>query len=239
MKIHLLDTAEAVTDGYALFFAEQANSFIRQKGAFNVALSGGNSPRKVFDILSSQYQHLIDWNCINFFFGDERYVPLDDSRSNAYMAEASLFTPLHLNPKNIFKVDTTLPPKVAAEDYMKRINLFFAESAVCFDLIMLGLGDNAHTASLFPFTNILDDIDPGVDAVFIPDLGMYRITFNAPLINQATQIAFLVYGSDKAKAVSAVLEGKFDPQQFPAQLIRAHHWFLDQSAAHLLRNTHT
>lgn len=170
-----------------------------------------------------------------FFFGDERYVPADHPDSNALMAKKALFEPLNIRPEQIFTVDTSLSPEDAAGEYQKVIEKHFAPGLDQFDLILLGLGDNSHTASLFPFTDVLNDVEAEVKEVFLEDQQVYRITFTAPLINQAHHISFLVFGSGKAEAVRHVLEDEKDYNKYPAQLIEPVSgdvlWFMDNAAA--------
>jgi len=173
-----------------------------------------------------------------FFFGDERNVPDTHPDSNALMAKKALFDPLNISNQQIFKVNTLHSPDEAAKDYTDDINAFFKHQKVVFDLILLGLGDNSHTASLFPHTKVLHDTSASVEPVFLDDLQVYRISFTALLINQAKHIAFLVYGQGKAEAVHHVLEDARNIEEYPAQLIRTDadvHWFLDEPAASLIK----
>jgi 6-phosphogluconolactonase len=139
---------------------------------------------------------------------------------------------------HVFPVDTSLSPADAAKKYQGEIEEFFDEDELSFDLILLGLGDNSHTASLFPHTPVLHERTPGVNEVFLPDQQVYRITLNAPMINEAKHIAFLVYGEGKAIAVHHVLEDDEDIEEYPAQLIEPIvgeiQWFLDEAAAAML-----
>lgn len=170
-----------------------------------------------------------------FFFGDERYVPSDHPDSNALMAKKALFDPLKIPLAQIFTVDTSLEPDEAGHDYQKQIEEHFAPQKPQFDLILLGLGDDAHTASLFPGTDVVNINEPGVTDVFLPDKKVYRITLTAPLINLAHHVNFLVFGSSKAEAVRHVLKGEKDYNKYPAQLIQPVNgdviWFLDEAAA--------
>jgi 6-phosphogluconolactonase len=151
------------------------------------------------------------------------------------MVTKALFEPLQIDPAHIFAVNTSLELDKAAAQYSTVIGNYFAGKKLRFDLVLLGLGDNSHTASLFPHTNILHDNTASVKAVFLDDQKVYRISFTAPLINLAHHIAFLVYGGAKAIAVNHVIEGKKDIENFPAQLIRPIEgklqWFMDASAA--------
>ncbi|MFI5157643.1 MAG: 6-phosphogluconolactonase [Sphingobacteriales bacterium] len=241
MKLNIFNTPENVLVNLATYFVTLAEQAIVKHGNFSVALSGGSSPKKLYELLASNdFKNKVDWENVFFFFGDERYVPQDDKDSNYLMAKTALFDPLQIDDSNIFAVDTTLSPEEAAAEYKKAIDLFFDEQPLAFDLVLLGLGDNSHTASLFPYTPVLHEKDATVKEVFLEDQQVYRITFTAPLINQAHNIAFLVYGEGKAIAVHHVLEDAKDIENYPAQLIMPEHgdvrWYLDEPAAADLKN---
>ncbi len=240
MELNIFDTEDEALAALAAHFVKIADASIVARGKFSVALSGGNSPKKLYELLASAYREKVEWEKVYFFFGDERNVPQTDKDSNYLMAKKALFEPLNISTLNIFPVETSLAPEDAAQKYQEEIETFFDEGELSFDLILLGLGDNSHTASLFPFTPVLHDRTPGVKAVFLQDQQIYRITLNAPLINEAQHIAFLVYGEGKAIAVHHVLEDDEDIEEFPAQLIEPIvgeiEWFLDIAAAGLLRN---
>ncbi|RCR69066.1 6-phosphogluconolactonase [Larkinella punicea] len=237
--LHVSKTADLAVLELAEFFIRTAKETIAKTGRFSVALSGGSSPKKLYELLASpEFSSQLDWDKVDFFFGDERYVPSDDPDSNALMVKKALFDPLHIPAKNIFTVDTSLPPDEAALKYTQAIQHRYQAEQVRFDLVLLGLGDNSHTASLFPHTPVLHDTSVSVKAVFLEEQNVYRITMTAPLINLAHHLAFLVYGKGKAEAVDAVLNGAEDIENHPAQLIRAAegevHWFLDEPAASVL-----
>lgn len=210
---------------------------IQARGQFNLVLSGGSSPKSLYELLASEkFKNKIDWNKTYFFFGDERFVPEKDSQRNSVMVEKALFEPLNIKESNIFKVDTTVSPKDSAEKYAESIAKHFKNQVVEFDFILLGLGDNAHTASLFPNTSVLQETEATIKSEFIEEVNMNRITMTAPLINQARQIAFLVFGKDKATAVYHILKDKSgDFEQYPARLIEQDEkkilWFLDTDSA--------
>ncbi|WP_295675352.1 6-phosphogluconolactonase [uncultured Mucilaginibacter sp.] len=240
MELNIFNNENEVLAALAAHFVKVANEAIAAKGKFSVALSGGSSPKKLYELLASDYEDKLEWDEVYFFFGDERNVPQTDKDSNYLMAKNALFAPLLIDPDHIFPVDTGLGPKEAAAKYQEVIEDFFDEDELSFDLVLLGLGDNSHTASLFPFTPVLHDRLPGVSEVFLPDQNVYRITMNAPLINEAKHIAFLVYGEGKAVAVQHVLEDDEDIEEYPAQLIEPIvgeiEWFMDTAAAELLEN---
>ena len=241
MELHIYKTADDVITGIADFFVAAVNAAIKKNGGCTVVLSGGNSPKKLHELLASPaYNKKIDWDKIYFFFGDERNVPFTDKDNNGLMAKQTLFDPLHIDDSKIFYINTALSPDEAAVDYAKRIQSHFEKKPIQFDLILLGLGDNAHTASLFPHTPVLFEMKDLVSAVFVKELKLYRITMTAPLINEAHEIAFLVFGEAKAEAVFNVLNGEKNMEEYPAQLIEAEdgmvHWFLDEAAAQQIKN---
>ncbi|MDB4920339.1 6-phosphogluconolactonase [Mucilaginibacter sp.] len=237
--LNIYNTADEVLTALAEYFVIIGGEAITKNGKFSVALSGGSSPKKLYELLASSFHDQLDWRKVYFFFGDERNVPQTDKDSNYLMAKKALFDPLEIDPMHIFPVDTSLAPKEAAKKYQEEIEQFFDEGELSFDLILLGLGDNSHTASLFPHTPVLHDRVPGVSDVYLEDQQVYRITVNAPLINEAQNIAFLVYGEEKAIAVHHVLEDDEDIEEYPAQLIEPIvgqiQWFLDDAAASMLR----
>ena len=241
MKINVFNNEDEVLHALADYFVAVAADSISSRGQFSVALSGGNSPKKLYELLASPaFKDRIDWNKVHFFFGDERYVPATDPQSNYLMAKKALLEPLELSFKQVFPINTTLSPEEAAEAYTTDINYYFAGTDARFDLVLLGLGDNSHTASLFPHTPVLHDKTASAQAVFLEDQQVFRITLTAPLINQAYHIAFLVYGEGKAVAVHHIIEDKTDIENYPAQLIKPQsgdlQWFLDHGAAAQLKN---
>lgn len=234
--LHIYKTADETIKALADYFVQTVNTAIKERGRCTVVLSGGSSPKKLYELLSSaDYGRQINWDKIYFFFGDERYVPFTDPGNNGSMAKKALFDPLMIPDANIFYINTAVSPEESAKKYAQRILSYFKNNPIRFDLILLGLGDNAHTASLFPHTPVLKEKKVLVSAVYIEELSSYRITMTAALINESHAIAFLVYGDTKAKAVQDVLEGEKDPNTFPAQLISPEdgvmNWFLDGDAA--------
>lgn len=240
MKIHIYKSLDEVIKGLADYFVETVKTAIQKNGECTVVLSGGNSPKKLYELLTTwSYSQQINWDKIYFFFGDERYVPFNDPENNGNMAKKTLFEPLMIPDANVFYINTAVPPDESVKKYSKRILSHFKNKPIQFDLVLLGLGDNAHTASLFPHTAVLKEKKALVSAVYLTETSSYRITMTAALINEAHAIAFLVYGATKANAVYEVLEGKKDTESYPAQLIVLEegmvHWFLDEDAAQNLK----
>ncbi len=241
--LHIFDDLDSLLKSLADFVVTKANDSIGKSGRFSFVLSGGSSPKKLYELLASPtYRTQIDWTKVFFFFGDERYVPALDPQSNFLMAKTVLFDPLKISEHQIFQIDTTLPPDNSATAYEKTIHTYFKNEPAQFDFVLLGLGDNSHTASLFPYSSILTENIALVKAPFIKEVNMYRITLTAPAINQGNNVVFLVYGSAKAEAVKHILEDSIDIQQYPAQLIKAEQgaldWFMDLAAAGGLKSKH-
>ncbi len=231
--IRLFDTPDLLITGLADFVAEMATVSIGERGRFNLVLSGGSSPKRLYELLASPaYGSKIDWTNVYFFFGDERNVPSDHPDSNYLMVKKALFDPLKIDSAHQFPINTSLSPAQAAFDYERAIRKHFNDEPLRFDLILLGLGDNSHTASLFPHTTVLHEKAALIKDVYVPEVNMYRITFTAPLINASHAIAFLVYGASKAEAVHHIIKGERDIESYPAQLIQAEKviWFMDRAA---------
>ena len=181
MELHVYKSADEVITGLADFCVRTINEAIAAKGECNLVLSGGNSPKKLYELLvSASYKNKVDWSRTWFFFGDERYVPFTDKDNNGLMAKQSLFDPLNIDEAKIFYINTALTPEAAAVDYAQKIIAHFGANPIQFDLVLLGLGDNAHTASLFPHTKILYEMKALVSALFIDEIQSYRITMTAP-----------------------------------------------------------
>lgn len=234
MKLNIFKDPNEAIGAIAIYFVNLAKAAIAEKGSFSVSLSGGSSPKKLYELLADKYKNALDWEKTYFFFGDERYVPHDHDDSNFKMANEAMFIPLQIKEEQIFKVDTDLDPQGAALGYQKCLCGHF-NNETAFDLILLGLGDDAHTASLFPGTDVLWVEEQLVKEVYLKDKEVYRISMTAPLINQAKNIAFLTFGEGKANAIKSVLEGEKDIVKYPAQLINPANgevqWFIDEAAA--------
>lgn len=240
--IKIYKDPEVLLIAMADFVVAIAHESINSRGRFNLVLSGGSSPKRLYELFASEpYRSAISWQRVFFFFGDERYVPLDHPESNFLMAKNTLFTPLGITENQIFSVDTSRSPSDAAVDYEERIHQHFMDQDCNFDLILLGLGDNSHTASLFPHTTVLHEHNALIKEIFVEEVKMYRITFTAPLINAAHHVAFLVYGVSKAEAVHHILEDSLNIEAYPAQLIKPEHgklyMFLDAAAANQISGT--
>jgi len=239
MNLLIYHGKDELLEDLAEFILKVGNDAIAESGRFNFVLTGGSSPKTLYQLLSTKYKDQLDWRSVFFFFGDERNVSATDKDYNGLMAAEHLLTPLSIKEDHIFYVDTKLSPVEAAAAYQNKINMHFNGAQPSFDLILLGMGDDAHTASLFPDTDILESSEAGVEAVFVEKLNTYRISMTAGLINNAKNIAFLVFGKSKAEAVKNVIEPEEENTTlYPTQLIKPFEghvtWFLDQEAAALL-----
>jgi 6-phosphogluconolactonase len=199
----------------AAFILEQAREAIAQRNEFRIALSGGNTPAPVYSRIAAEARDF-GWELVRFTFGDERCVPPDDPRSNFRMARENLFVPAAVPEKSVMRMRGEIDPQNAAREYEQQLDTIAAERnepMYQHDLILLGLGNDGHTASLFPGTAALEATTRRVVANFVPELSACRLTFTFPLINHARQILFLVGRSKDPQLVERVLEGD---QQFPA-----------------------
>jgi 6-phosphogluconolactonase len=226
-------------------FVEIANNSINSGNkSFTVALAGGSTPKALYQLLSGEkFRNKIEWTKVFFFFGDERNVLFDDDESNFRMADENLFQTLQIPAEQIFRWQTELKDaeKIAAE-YTAKINEFFNLSArefPRFDLILLGMGADAHTASLFPFSEALNEKEAIAVKNYVEKLQTTRLTMTFPVINNAANVMFLVGGAEKAEALREVLKGDFQPDKFPAQNVKLNDgnllWLVEAQAARLLQ----
>ncbi len=226
-------------------FAELAEVFVSSVGRFTVALSGGSTPRAMFSVLAEQpVADPLPWHSIYFFWGDERCVPPSHAESNYRMAEETLLSRVSVPRENIFRIPAEDPDHDrAATNYSQTIGRFFnltEADSLRFDLVLLGMGADGHTASLFPGTTALGVNDRIAVANYVEKFQAYRITLTAATINSAYNIIFLVTGEDKAPALKEVIEGARNPERYPSQLIEPRFgtllWMVDEAAAKLLSN---
>lgn len=209
---------------------------------FSIALSGGSTPKKIFEYLSKYYADKIPWNKIDFYWGDERCVPPDDPQSNYLMTRLFLFDHISVKNKNIHRIKGESFPEKEAERYSKLFNknLTFQNNLPQFNMILLGLGDDGHTASIFPHQLELFNSDRYCVTANHPLTGQKRISLSGNVINNAQKVIFLVTGEKKASIVKKILDNSSISTQFPASLVNPLYgelvWMLDKSAAKLLNN---
>jgi 6-phosphogluconolactonase len=240
------ESVEVYADGAALAeaVAEQlitrAWSAIAARGRFSIGLSGGSTPRGLFEMLAHEpYAPRLDWSKIHVFWGDERSVPPDDPDSNYGMAREALLSYVPLPEENVYRMRGELPPAEAADQYEQVLRDFFADQKPRFDLLLQGMGDDGHTASLFPHTKGLRERNRWVIPNYVPKLDTWRITLTVTAINAAREVIFMVSGAGKAKALHDVIEGPHQPETLPSQFVAPANgevvWVVDEAAASLLR----
>jgi 6-phosphogluconolactonase len=221
-------------------FCRCAEAAIAARGRFCVALSGGNTPRNVYALLAQERKDNLPWEKIYVFFGDERCVPPDHPDSNYRMARESLLSKVPIPPQNVFRIHAELQPEAAASEYDRQLHAFFrlaGNAWPAFDLFLLGIGEEGHTASLFPGSAALTEKTKLVVANWVEKFQTYRITFTYPVLNHAEEVLFLASGESKAQ----ILRDLFDPAKkgdYPAQGVQPQHgkllWIADRDAASLL-----
>lgn len=235
MKILVHEDKVDLAEAAARDFARRAGEAIDERGRFAVALAGGSTPKATYETLARDYAGEVDWGRVHVFFGDERAVPPSHEDSNYRMAKDALLD--HVSVGSVHRMRGELPPEEAAASYEEELRSFFGEVTPRFDLILLGIGGDGHTASLFPGTAALEVADRLTVANPVLKLETTRITLTAPAINAARAVVFLVAGEDKAEALREILEGDADPRPYPAKLVRPDGdlaWMVDRTAARLL-----
>ncbi len=240
MELHIYNNADDLSTAAAKWIADYIIATLKKKERFTIALSGGSTPQKLHTILAAPpYKESIDWSRVHFFWGDERAVPFEDNRNNAKMAYDTLLNHVAVNPDHIHVMRTDIDPQTSAREYEKILHQYFNHSATSFDLVLLGMGDDGHTLSLFPGTPVIHEETKQATAFFLKEQDMYRITLTAPIVNRAACVAFLVAGAGKANALKEVMDGDYRPDVYPSQVIEPVkgelHWFVDKAAAVLLQ----
>jgi len=238
MQIATYADLDSLSQKAAQYTVHIANQAIVDHGRFNLALAGGSTPKKLYALLAAEpYRSQIDWRLVEVFWGDERCVPPNDPESNFHMAQEELLSKVPILAGHIHRVPAEMPDHNAAaqayEDEIRRV--FITDSIPDFDLIQLGLGPEGHTASLFPHQVSLHEQQRLVIPVTTPKPPPDRLTFTPPLLNAAHNVLFLAAGAEKAEAVHAILEGEYQPDEYPAQIVRPTNgevtWLLDTAAA--------
>jgi 6-phosphogluconolactonase len=234
--IRVLPDPAALADVAARQIVERAQAAIDARGAFSIALSGGSTPRDLHRRLASPpLAGQVDWSHVHVFFGDERCVPPDDAESNYRMADDTLLSRVPIPPTQVHRMQGEVPPREAAAAYEAQLRTFFGNDPPRLDVILLGMGDNGHTASLFPGLSAVHENRRWVVAEDVPEVGMWRITLTPVVLNLGREVVFLVAGGAKASMLKQVLEGPYDPESRPAQIVRPTPgeviWLVDAAAA--------
>ncbi|WP_312825757.1 6-phosphogluconolactonase [Epilithonimonas sp.] len=239
--LNIQSSTEEIFKTAAQLFVAAACDAIDQKGFFTVALTGGSSPEGLYKLLSEdQYKNQIDWTKVLVFWGDERWVPLDNELSNAKMSQETLLQNVPVLSSNVFPM---YADGVKPEDFASTYNTLLHEKLGddgIMDFILLGMGSDGHTASLFPGTAVLEEKEKWVAAYYLDAQQMYRITLTAPFLNKAKKIIVLTFGDAKADALKEVLEGDYNPSLYPSQLLKPTIgellFLVDEKAAKYLSN---
>lgn len=234
--LQIFENLSELSRAAAQFICDASKKNISEKGNFSLVLSGGETPRTTYALLAEEFfKEQIEWNRVKLFFGDERCVPENDAKSNYRMVNEVLLQHVSIPRENIFPIPTNYTPEGDAMKYEETLKENFPTPFPEFDFIFLGLGENGHTASLFPYTNILNEKIRWVKEVYVEEQKSFRISLTAPAINSAKEKVFLVSGKNKAKTLSDVLKGEHIPEKFPVQLIEGNIiWMVDGEAGGLL-----
>lgn len=236
MELHIAKDPAQLSENVAAWISNYIQEVLQDQEKFTFVLSGGSTPKQLYALLAkAPYAEILPWEKIHFFWGDERAVPFEDERNNARMAFDVLLDKVPVKPENIHVMRTDIAPEQSAVEYEQILRKYFKDEELTFDLVLLGMGDDGHTLSLFPGTAVVHEEEAWVKAFFLPAQDMYRITLTAPIVNDAACVLFLTTGANKALTLKSVIEGTFDADKFPSQLIRPQdgelHWFVDEAAA--------
>ena len=236
MPIYTFNNLNELSDAVAGWMMPRIKTAIEQNGRFTIALSGGSTPEKLYALLATEpYRQGIDWSKMHIFWGDERVVPFEDERNNAKMTYNKLLDLVPVPPSQIHVMQTDIDPEAAAGQYNDILHQYFGVTGTTFDLTLLGMGDDGHTLSVFPGSELVEEKTAWVKAIFVPAQKMYRITLTPPLVNRSAAVAFLTAGSNKATTLKQIVEGEYNPLKYPSQLIHPQnselYWFIDKEAA--------
>jgi len=244
--VRIFETSEDLARAAAEQCVRLGLEAVKARGDFSIALAGGSTPKRLYTLLASEqdnsFRSRFPWQEIHFFWGDERHVPPDHADSNYRMAFETMLSKVPVSDSQLHRIESENPDaRRAAQGYEQDLRRHFSLNPGVwpqFDLVLLGLGPDGHTASLFPDTDVLEEKSLVAAAVWVPKFQSWRITLTAPLLNHAANVLFLVSGKDKAEALRAVLHGEFQPRRYPAQLIQPVQgrltWLVDREAASLL-----
>ena len=237
MPVHIYADEIELTAALADWIVHYIDVTLQKQDRFTIALSGGNTPKGLYSLLATDaYQQRIDWKRIHIFWGDERAVSFDDERNNAKEAYEVMLNKVPVVASQVHRMET-ISPEDAAKKYEELLHEYFDDQQVSFDLVLLGIGEDGHTLSVFPGSPILSDHTSWVKAVFVPSQKMWRISLTPLIVNKAAQIVFLVSGASKAEILPKILDGD---SAYPSSIIHPNngelHWFVDNPAAANIKN---
>lgn len=235
MELHVYKDSETLSKATATFVADHIVATLKVRSRYTIALSGGSTPVRLHQLLAhSPYAEQIDWSKLHVFWGDERAVPFDDDRNNAKMAYETLLNFVPVPADQIHVMRTDIDPAASAAEYEKILHRYFDQTATSFDLVLLGMGDDGHTLSLFPGMPVIHEEKLWATAFWLEAQNMYRITLTRTIVNRSACVLFLTSGAKKAHALKEVLKGAPNPDLYPSQVIKPVgelHWFVDEAAA--------
>ncbi len=236
--IHQYRTVSEVNRGLAEWLVTDIQQVLHNQDRYTIALSGGSTPKSFYELLAKEYASKIDWSRVHVFFDDERYVPFDDERNNAAMVDRTLLQHINIPAGQVHFMQTNVSPLESAQAYEALLHQYFDGQPYTFNLVLLGMGDDGHTLSLFPGTDVVNERSKWVSEVLIDDARNYRITLTEPVVNRADKVIFLITGQGKAQMLQKVINGPAN--LFPSQLIQPVSknlmWFIDDAAGMNLQN---
>lgn len=238
-KIHAYPNKDKLVAAITERVISEIGQAIQERGLCNIALAGGNTPREIYSKLAeSTYQDRVDWNRLHLFWGDERMVPPEHQDSNFRMVQETLLDHVRIPDGNVHRIRGEVAPEQAAQEYTELLHNHFKSDSPCFDIILLGIGEDGHTASLFPGTDAVEECGKHATAVFVPRLDTWRVTLTFPVLNAAREVFFLVSGRSKSDIVQRIISIKQSAKEFPASMVNPEngtlHWMLDSEAMVLI-----
>ncbi|RFM30418.1 6-phosphogluconolactonase [Deminuibacter soli] len=240
MQIHISKNIDELSTTYADWLVGYIQDVLQKQQRFTIALSGGSTPKKLHELLATDaYKNKIDWTKLHVFWGDERFVPLTDERSNAKMAFDTLLNHVPVPKEQIHIMQTeNITAEESAAAYEKLLHEYFDGEPFTFDLVILGMGDDGHTLSLFPFQPVVHETKHWVTSFWLQAQDMYRVTLTHPVANRSACVTFLATGEKKATVLHEVIKGEKNVDRYPSQIINPDgqlHWFVDEAAAAALK----
>lgn len=235
MNLKIAENIDVLNEMVGEMIVSSIKNTLKKQDRFTLVLSGGSTPKKLYQLLASgKFRNKIEWDKLHIFWGDERYVPFENENNNAKMAFEALLNHVPVSKEQIHIIRTDSKPDDSAAAYEKLLKSYFPDPNKTFDMVLLGLGNDAHTLSLFPSSPLIHEKKNWVKALHLKEQKMYRITLTAPVVNAAGVVLFLVSGADKSSALYHVMTEEYNPDLYPAQIIQPYndnlYWFADKVA---------
>jgi len=238
-KLHAYPNKEQMVTATTERVINEIGQAIQERGLCNMALAGGNTPREVYSTLADDpYRDRVDWDRLHLFWGDERMVPPEHEDSNFRMVKETLLDHVGIPDGNVHRIRGEIVPEQAAREYAEFLHNHFKSDSPRFDIILLGIGEDGHTASLFPGTDAVEECKLYTVGVFVPRLDTWRVTLTFPVLNAAREVLFLAAGKSKSDIVQRIISIKQPAKEFPASMVNPEdgtlHWMLDSEAMVLI-----